>query len=247
MKVDLGQQPATVRKEKSHESADATSHPKHRPRRVSRVDLSPLKKEKILVTFSGGKDAIVAGDISLSQLPKSNLTWVFFYFVEGLEVNEVALRYYERRWGIKIHRRPCHQTLALFARREGTRKRAYKYYDVERAAKEEFGVEWVCSGWKKDDNFARRGVLKKHKSGIIWDTKRVVPVADWSDKRIYAYLRARKLPLPPSYSLGLRRSLWIPDANRLLWLRNHYPRDYERIVTAFPEVGDAVFKKMGEV
>ena len=197
--------------------------------------------------FSGGKDAIAAAH-QLRQTHKGPITWVYLYFVDGLEVIEPTLRHYERRWKIKIHRRPCHDALSLQAELRGDRKTHYKYGDVERRTREEFGVEWICDGMKKADSMARRGMLKAcTPDGVDDRLKKYHPLIDWSEKKVHAYCRLHKLPLPATYSMGLKNSVWVPDANLLIWMKGAFPGDYKKIIDTFPQCGDAVFKKLGTI
>ena len=196
--------------------------------------------------FSGGKDAIAAGHL-LRKHHTSKIIWLFLYFVDGLEIIERTLRHYEKKWSIKIERRPCHETLSLDAQIDGRKKQAYTYGDTEKIYRKEFSAEWICDGQKKADSLARRGALSHCKDGIDHQYKRIHPVIDWSDKRVEAYCKVNKLPVPVSYSMGLKRSFWIPDANRLLWLKLNFPKDYAKIIRKYPQCGDSIFKKLGEV
>lgn len=251
MRVDLGQQPATVRKETSHESANEASNPPNPGRRaLERLGPSftklPDNIDHILLFFSGGKDSIVSADL-LRKHFRGKITWLYLYFVKGLQVIEPTLAYYSRAWGVEIHQRPCHETLALLAKREGKRKKLYSIGDIEKRYREEFEVEWICTGYRRDESLSRRGAMAKAPEGIDLKYKKIYPVANFSAKQILAYCKLYKFPLPLTYSLGAERSVWVPDANQLIWLRSYFPGDYTRIVSAFPELGDAVFKKTGEV
>lgn len=233
---------------------ESTNTRKHRTERPSargrgRGGLTPrfspvAPEDIILMMFSGGKDAIATAHLLRSHLPNHQIIWVYFYLVEGLSFVERTLQHYEKRWCVRIHRRPCHETLSLRAAREGARKKKYSYSDTERLARDEFGASWTCDGMKKADSLARVGMLKKLPHGVDEKSKRLHPVFDWSHKKITAYCTLHKLPLPRTYSQGVGRSVWIPDAELLIWLRSHYRQDYEKIIAAFPEMGDAVFKRL---
>lgn len=204
-----------------------------------------LNGAPVAMFFSGGKDAIASAHL-LKQHHKGVIHWIYLYFVDGLEVIEPTLTYYERKWNIKIHRRPCSEALSLRAQLSGNRKEHYKYSDTEKMYRKEFGVEWSCDGQKRSDSLARRGMLKGC-DGIDHEGMRIHPVIDWSDKKVFAYCKLHKLPLPKTYSMGIKNSVWVPDATMLLWLRSNFPGDYRKIIETFPQCGDAVFKKTGVV
>jgi phosphoadenosine phosphosulfate reductase len=195
--------------------------------------------------FSGGKDAIAAGHI-LRLYHKGPISWIYLYFVDGLTFVEHTLRTYERMWGISILRRPSHEYLSLLSEMEGKKKTRYTYGDTERLYRDEVGAEWICSGIKRADSFARRGMFVEIDDGIDWKGKKIYPLIDWSDKKVTVYCRLNRLPLPPTYS-RFNRSVWVPNADMMIWMKAIYPDDYEKIINTFPVVGDAVFKRIGSV
>jgi phosphoadenosine phosphosulfate reductase len=196
--------------------------------------------------FSGGKDAIASGHL-LRLYHRGPIYWIYLYFVDGLSFVESTLRTYERMWGISILRRPSDEHLSLTAQMEGKKKTRYTYADTERLYSAEVGAEWTCAGMKRADSFARRGMLSGIEDGIDWKGKKIYPVIDWSEKKVEVYCRLNKLPLPPTYACGFKRSIWIPDAETMIWIKSAYPDDYEKIISTFPSVGDAVFKRFGSV
>lgn len=202
----------------------------------------PLEGQPIIFLFSAGKDAIVAGDI-LRQQYKGTIHWVYLYFVEGISFVESIIRHYEKRWNIKIHQYPCAETMSLMARRVGGNKRRYEMNHIETMLRKIFDCEWIATGMKRNDSLARRGMFAKC-DGIF---KKIHPVIDWSDKKIMAYINLHRLPLPITYRMGFNRSLWTINASVLVWMREAFPEDYQKIVDYLPEYGDAVFKTEGSV
>lgn len=203
-----------------------------------------LAGEPVAMFFSGGKDAIAAAHL-LRQHHRGPIRYLFLFFVDGLEVIERILIHYEKLWGIEIDRRPCHEALSLDAQAEGKRKTRYTYADTVELYRKETGLSWVCDGIKKADSLARRGMLKKCTDGIDWQGHFIHPLMDWTEKHVMHYCKLHRLRLPSSYNLGLPRSFWIPNAEKLIWLKTHFPRDYEKIIAKYPVCGDSVFKKLG--
>lgn len=201
-----------------------------------------LRDTPVALLFSGGKDAVAMADLWLKyhEGPKR---WVFFYFVDGLEIVESVLRHYEQRWNITIDRRPCHETVSLMSRANNN-GRKYKFADVEKNYKAEVGINWSVTGIKRCDSLARRGMLKAlGAEGIDQKQKRVYPVIDWSNKQALAYCKMNKLPLGVNYTVGINFSFWLPNDEYLIWLRGRYPDDFKKIVDTFPQYGDAVFRR----
>jgi 3'-phosphoadenosine 5'-phosphosulfate sulfotransferase (PAPS reductase)/FAD synthetase len=199
-----------------------------------------LEGEPTAVLFSGGKDAIVAADLWRKR-HKDN-TFVFLYFVPGLSFVESILRYYERLWKIKIHRRPCDIALGLTAQKLNLKKQQFRGILAERMALESLGLTWAVTGIKKNDSLARRGMFKSLQYGIDEQGHKVHPLGDWSDRQVLAYCRLNKLPLSVTYGYGASRSIWVPNTQVLIWIRTQWPKDYARIIEYYPQLENAVFR-----
>lgn len=200
-----------------------------------------LKDEKVAVLFSGGKDAIAATDLWLRYHPKNNI-FFYFFFVAGLSFVESILCAYEHRWNIEIRRLPCAVSCGLLAARGGWRKKTWTNADVEKRALEQAGLTWAVTGIKRSDSFHRRGMLKNTEYGIQTEAHKVHPVIDFSDREVKVYVQTNDLPLSPTYDMGLNRSMWVPTPQGMLWVKEHYPMDYKRIMAVFPELENSMFR-----
>jgi sulfate adenylyltransferase subunit 2 len=79
-------------------------------------------------------------------------------------------------------------------------------------------------------------MLANLSSGIDERNRKIYPVADWNDKRIMAYIRLNSLLLPPEYSHGLKHDFCVPDTKLLLYLKNNFPADYQKVIAEFPNL-----------
>lgn len=202
-----------------------------------------LEDKPVLLMFSGGKDAVVSADLWL-KYHRGPKKWIYFYFVDGLDYVERTLKFYEKKWSIEILRRPCHETLSLEARQDDlASKKKFNRSDIEKRARAETGIDWIVSGTRRSDSLAVRGMLKSlGTSGIDEKARKVYPVIDWPNKHIFSYCKLNKLPLPITYSLGFDRSVWVPNAEGLLWIKTHFPQDYRRVIDKFPELEHGIFR-----
>lgn len=74
------------------------------------------------------------------------------------------------------------------------------------------------------------------------------PLAWWTARDVWAYLVSRSVPWHPIYDYedcGLTREKnrntgWLStdgaSEGRLIWLRRHFPEQWERLATEFPDV-----------
>lgn len=190
-----------------------------------------LKDEPVLVLFSGGKDSIVTLDLCFKYFRKEQLQVVHYYFVPGLSIKERILTWYENRYDIKIQREPDSKTIAL-----QVGKKSYKQADQEAVIRRKYSVKYLAQGIRKQDSMARRGMLANLPGGIDERNGKIYPVADWTTKQIFAYIKLNKLMIPVEYSMGAKRDFYIPDAAGMLMLKNNFPEDYEKVISVFPQL-----------
>lgn len=196
--------------------------------------------DEVIVGFSGGKDSIVTLDLCMRYFNKVHP--YFLYLVPGLSFQERTVRWYEERYGVEIMRLP-HFEVSNFLR-YGT----FREYDLSvpivsvsdlysylRGAT---GATWIAAGERIADSIIRRAMIKS--TGSI-DPKRgrLYPVAYWRKAEIMAYIKRKRLYLPPdSRRLGFSfRSL---DGAQLAYVKDVYPDDYEKIKRFYPFCGAAV-------
>jgi phosphoadenosine phosphosulfate reductase len=196
-----------------------------------------LKNEPVLLFFSCGKDSIVSTNLFFTHYSGKKIV-VFLYFVEGLEIKERVLRYYSKKWNAEIIQRPSYETLNLMQD-----KRKYKMSDIERGIRKEFDVSWIVQGIRKDESLARRGMLAHLPDGIDERNKKLYPISEWSAKTVLAYCRINKLLLPIEYQHGLKHDFYIPDAGLLIYLKNNFRSDYDKVISTFPQLKTIVWKE----
>ena len=190
--------------------------------------------DRVLVGISGGKDSVVTLDLCRRFFPK--VTGFFMYLVKNLEFQEIALRHYERRYGIEIKRIP-HFMLSEWLRYGTLRPPDFdvpiistkETYDYVRSLS---GTWWIACGERISDSIVRRAMIKH--SGTIDDLRgRIYPVAYWRKQEILYYVKKNRLRLSGENSaLGFSfRSLMPKD---LQAIKERFPQDYEKIREWFP-------------
>lgn len=207
--------------------------------------------DKVLVSFSMGKDSIVTLDLCCRYF--KHVLPFFMYLVPGLEFQESALKKYEKHYNVQILRVP-HFEDGEFYRYGSFRDPDYSVPIVQVKEMYNFlraktGYYWIAGGEKINDSIVRRAMLKG--TGSI-DTKRgrFYPVMYWNDKDIKKYIELHHLFYPRmDRELGFSfRSL---AGKELSVIKRIYPADYQRILEFFPEAEAGVlqyeaYKKGGE-
>jgi sulfate adenylyltransferase subunit 2 len=197
----------------------------------------------VVVLFSGGKDSLAVLDLCARVFPRVEAA--FMYLVPGLRFLEDHIDHACVRLGVKLHKVPHWDTARLMrhavlrwhnAAPEALPTRNLRLPDVERALRAKTGIQWIASGWRACDGMQRRLILRQW-TPVAQRWWRLFPVANWRDRDVLAYLRARKWGVPHQVSKGKARahnSGFGLDAPGLSWLYRVHPGDYARVVEVFP-------------
>ena len=69
------------------------------------------------------------------------------------------------------------------------------------------------------------------------NSTKLYAIWDWRDGDVYAYLKARKIPLPPKFGVVGRTSTGLSlETDTLVWLRDQHPADYAVLLRSFPYI-----------
>lgn len=212
---------------------------------MSNLLFDPIKTQAkitdtVLVGFSGGKDSIVTLDLCMRYFDK--VIPFFLYIAPNLEFQERTLRWYEEKYGIEIIRMP-HFEVSNFMRYGSFRDpdenvSIVSITDEYNYLRLKTGATWVAAGERINDSIVRRAMIKN--SGTI-DRKRgrFYPIANWTKGEVLQYIKHHKLKLPAD-SRGLGFSFKSLDGKELAFVKERYPKDYERILNLYPYAGAAV-------
>ena len=208
------------------------------------------KTDKILLSFSGGKDSIA---MWLFLRDTFDITPYLLYLVPGLESDAEILAYYEKYFGQKIHVMP-HPLLYQYlnslqfqppqnvAKIWAMNLPDFTYADVDNVVASQFiGTNnWYCAvGMRARDNLDRRYMIMQ--TGVLSEGKRrfYYAVWDFTIDQVWEIIRVNKCKVPKAYHYN-GRTLTALDYQYLKPLKEHYPKDFDKIREVFPLV-DAEF------
>jgi phosphoadenosine phosphosulfate reductase len=187
------------------------------------------------VAFSGGKDSWCVLDLCLKTFRR--VTAFHMYFVPGLECVDREIDKAKKRYGIDVRQYP--DWTFIKALREGVYRMPssaleslpeWTLKDIYTVALVDSGATAIAHGAKKSDSLWRRRQLGTWRGGV-WD-RLIYPVVEWKKLDVTAYLKANKIPLPPSSGKSATGiDLSTPS---LEWLSETYPQDFERLCRLFP-------------
>lgn len=191
--------------------------------------------DRVLVGYSGGKDSVVTLDLCARHF--RNVRAFFMYQVPGLSFQEKALRWAEHRYALEIIRIP-HFEVSAFLRRGTYHEpdatvRPVSVAETYAYLRELTGFYWIAAGERIADSTVRRAMIVKDGS-INQHRGRIYPLADWRKHHVAAYIKQRRLRVSEEAAV-LGHSFRDLSPRTLLSVKQHYPADYDRILSMYPE------------
>lgn len=203
--------------------------------------------DTVLLGFSGGKDSVCTWLRLREYFPR--VIPIFHYYLPGLEFVEAALRYYEGFFDQRIIRLPhpgLMDMLRYGAFQGPGRYQVCEWWNYARAnfreqadwIAEDHGIAqedaWMAVGLRSADSVLRRVMFQAH--GVVNPNQRkFYPLADHKKADLIAMLDVSGIRLAPDYAI-IPRSFDGVAVEYLRPIREHYPRDFARILEWFPLV-----------
>lgn len=209
-------------------------------------DLSVLRRwseahpdAPVIVWTSGGKDSFCCLKLAVDALGVDRVHPVYRYFVDGLRCVEAPIRAQLVKLGIPhpLVKVPGADTLEMmrtgvYTKHQAIGARKVKYADIERLARKRTGALWCVSGEKQNDSSMRRLWLRtRAPDGVDDKTHRIYPLHGWTQAEARSMCTLYRVPVAPNFGSTITSGLSL---NVLDEVRRRYPRDYDRIVQAFP-------------
>lgn len=163
---------------------------------------------------------------------------VFMYFVKDLEHINRFIRFAKQKYPNATFLEVPHWSLSKIHATgffcQPRKVRQIMFGDVINTMKDKTGIEYAFIGEKQADNMTRRIKLRQYEFEAISTTKNVYPLTFWKDADVLDYNKRNKLPQAISYGSNKRSNGVGFDLDVYLYLRQYYPEDLQKIITAFP-------------
>lgn len=188
---------------------------------------------KTAVSFSGGKDSLVALDISIrAGVKKAVFSDTTIEFKETVEYVKTIQKFY----GIKIDivRAPKNffdvvQEIGFPSRRMHWCCDVFKFGPIVRYAIKN-KVDAFITGLRRCESKRRSEYTSIDKNPLI-PAKQVNPIISWSTENVWSYIKKYDLPINPLYKIVDRIGCWCcPYKTKKDWkiLKKHFPELYEK-------------------
>ena len=209
---------------------------------INRLNALAEVNDKILISFSGGKDSLIVLDLCSKTFKK--VTCFFMYLIPGLGHIERQLQCAEKKYGVEILQYP-HWLLSRLLK-NGIYCNNHHCFDnlpalspndIYSIARYETGINLIATGQKKSDNlFRRRNLLN---ADNILDL--IHPLKDWNKYDVLSYMRIHDILLPQTYKGQVTGADLTTKS--LLWLYDTYPKDFRKLTRIFPYARTVVYRR----
>ena len=208
------------------------------------IDRIREQTDSAILFCSFGKDSLVLLDMIYPRFKR--VVCVFMYFVKGLEHIERWIKWAQAKYPNVEFVQVPHWNLTYILRSglycvANPKVKTMKLADVVKAIRLKYGMEYCFLGMKKADGMNRRLMLKGYEENGYENNGLVYPLSDWTQRDILAYMRQHNLPEPIRYSLKASSGVGFNE-DCLLWMRNNYPQDLEKIYKVFPMAERVLFE-----
>ena len=198
------------------------------------VKTGRMMTDRVLVSYSGGKDSVATLDLCSRYFPK--VAAFFMYMVPDLAFQERTLKWAEARYGIEILRLP-HFGISQMLRRGSYAVPDWNLSEVSVAetyayVREQVGIHWIAAGQRIADSIPRRQMII-HDGTINAKRGVLFPLAHWRKAHVTAYIKQQDLRVSEEARI-LGHSFRSLRPLELWTLKQHYPGDYERIRAFYP-------------
>jgi len=216
---------------------------KHQPTSSEVIKTIKRQSDKVLLSFSTGKDSIIAW---LAIRDHFEVHPFYLYVIPDLEFIDDTLAYYEKFFNAKIPRYPNVTAISMLNSElfQPPHRRSIissmglpesTFDEIRQEACEDFKIPldtWYASGVRASDSLNRRASFRVH--GPFTNTKKCFyPVWDVRKCGLAKMIELSRVKLPIDYWL-FGKSFDGLDFRFLYPIKKYFPRDYQKILELYP-------------
>jgi len=201
----------------------------------------------ILFHSASGKDSIALLDLLSPHFKQ--IVCVYMYIVKGLShINRYMNYAIEKYPNVKFIQVP-HFAVYSYIKNGymghacNPSQKKYTMAQITDIIRGKYAIDWAFYGFKKSDSLNRRCMLKTYEMEAICEkSKKCYPLSSYKNSDILNYISENGLVRPESYGRGQSAGTDITDIGYLLYLRNDYPSDLEKVIGEYPLVERLLFE-----
>lgn len=205
------------------------------------------KTDKVILFHSAtGKDSIALLDLCYPHFDE--VVCVYMYMVEGLEHIDKYIIWAKQRYPKARFISVPHYALTQYIKdgafgcEQDPKQRIKTLSDITEDVRALTGIEWAIYGFKQTDSLNRRIMLRGYDMQMVNEpTKKAYPLSLYKNKDVEAYIKHKRLIPSLKYGNGQSQGSDVTNIPFLMYCRNYYPQDLERVIAVFPEVEKILF------
>ena len=201
----------------------------------------------ILFHSASGKDSIALLDL-ISPYFKEVIC-VYMYVIKDLSHINRYINYACKKYpNVKYIQIPhfalySYRRIGYMGCEMNGNQKLYNMAQLTDIIRERYDVQWAFFGFKQSDSMNRRLMLRTYKMNAINEAQsKCYPLSEYKNGDVMAYIEKKGLIRPEKYGKSQSSGTDITDINYLLFLRNEYPDDLERVISDFPLVKRKLFE-----
>lgn len=209
------------------------------------ISAARLMSGSAIVFFSCGKDSIALLDMVAPVFDR--VVCVFMYFVPGMKHTDRYLNDAKRRYP-NVEIMQVEHFAMTSARKYGVyclpnpKQRLSSLGEIDEQVRQKTGISISFYGSKKNDGLNRRLMLNSYgELPIQQKTQKYYPLADFSNKEVLAYIKAKRLATPIRYSQKQSNALGF-NLECFLWMQKNEPQDLQLVYKHFPMSRQILFE-----
>ena len=200
----------------------------------------------ILYYSAGGKDGIALLDMLAGVFSK--VICIYMYLVPELDHIRPYIVWAQRHYtNVEVREIPHFQldiwrANGFFCEADPEIK-PRNIGQVEEEVRQATGLHYAFSGMKGVDGYMKRMRLKTYekRGGLITEKGMAYPLANWTNRDVLQYIKARNLISPFVYVEGDVSQGFDISLGTMLLMRYRYPADYKRVLSSFPYAEKLLF------
>lgn len=207
-------------------------------------DVAQKTDRVILFHSASGKDSI-----DLVSPCFKEVTCIYMYVVKDLQHINRYINYACNKYpNVKFVQVPH---FAVYSYRKSgymgcvknERQKLYTLAQLTDIVRDRYQIEWAFFGFKQSDSMNRRLMLRAYRDEAINEARRnCYPLSAYKNKDVLNYIEKRNLVKPEKYGNTQSAGTNITDMNYLLWLRENFPSDLDKIIAEYPMIERLLFE-----
>lgn len=193
----------------------------------------------ILFHSAAGKDSIALLDLMHPYFRE--IVCVYMYIVKDLRHINRYLNYAQNKYSNARFIQVPHYTMGgdikrgYLGMKQNPKQREYSLADITELVRQRTSIDWCFFGFKQSDGLNRRLMLRQYEQqAICAKTRKCYPLSTYKNADVLEYIDRHNLIKPLKYGNGQSADTDVSDVNYLLWLRQNYPDDLQRVFAVYP-------------